>query len=227
LATNGVGRFERSTNADGVAWTDLPLMIPQVRTITANGENFVFASLIPQGATNQPAPAGLLEQVLGGTNLVYYDWELTGPRIEAWLYMAQLFRLVLHQAQVPPPRPACFCSEPSRPGSGIVSPRWLTPARSTLIVRKSSAGFTAIELHLLADWLESPNFPRGLNTFVGPPDPLPRPKPKSAAWGRAPTLPCRLPRCRFPAPPTRPRHLISEVRGQRGNFLPQISGLLG
>jgi len=36
--------------------------------------------------------------------------------------------------------------------------------------RKSTLGFTALELHLLADWLESPRFPHGLHTFPAPPD---------------------------------------------------------
>jgi hypothetical protein len=43
------------------------------------------------------------------------------------------------------------------------------PARFSF-VRRSSVGFTAIELHLLADWLESPDFPVGLNTFRGQTD---------------------------------------------------------
>ena len=36
--------------------------------------------------------------------------------------------------------------------------------------RTSSAGFTAVEFNLLADWLESPQFPRGLHTFLPSPD---------------------------------------------------------
>jgi hypothetical protein len=46
------------------------------------------------------------------------------------------------------------------------------PAQLTLR-RGSSLGFTAAELDWLADWLESPQFPRGLNTFLGEPAPLP------------------------------------------------------
>jgi hypothetical protein len=34
--------------------------------------------------------------------------------------------------------------------------------------RQSTVGFTALELHLLGDWLESPDFPRGLHTFRAP-----------------------------------------------------------
>jgi hypothetical protein len=46
------------------------------------------------------------------------------------------------------------------------------------INRRSSVGFTALELNLLADWLESPEFPRGLYSTSGktnmlPPAPAP------------------------------------------------------
>jgi len=34
--------------------------------------------------------------------------------------------------------------------------------------RTSTIGLTALELHLLADWVESPRFPRGLHTFTAP-----------------------------------------------------------
>ena len=41
------------------------------------------------------------------------------------------------------------------------------------LVRKSGLGLTAAELHVLADWLESPAFPSGLHTLLAPPPPPP------------------------------------------------------
>ena len=38
----------------------------------------------------------------------------------------------------------------------------LTASNQITLERRSTAGFTAAELHLLSDWLESPDFPRGL-----------------------------------------------------------------
>jgi len=35
--------------------------------------------------------------------------------------------------------------------------------------RKSTVGFTRAELQLLADWLESPQFPNGLYSLLTPP----------------------------------------------------------
>jgi hypothetical protein len=37
--------------------------------------------------------------------------------------------------------------------------------------RSSGIGLTALEMQLLADWLQSPTFPRGLNTFASPETP--------------------------------------------------------
>ena len=42
-----------------------------------------------------------------------------------------------------------------------------------VLERHSTLGFTALELHLLADWLESPQFPHGLHTLLAPPDKTP------------------------------------------------------
>ena len=39
--------------------------------------------------------------------------------------------------------------------------------------RSSALGFTGAELQVLADWLESLQFPRGLHTFTAPPPPPP------------------------------------------------------
>jgi hypothetical protein len=50
-------------------------------------------------------------------------------------------------------------------------------------VRRSSLGVTSDELDWLADWLESPQFPRGLNTFLGEPTHLPRKRPRPPRGG--------------------------------------------
>ena len=42
---------------------------------------------------------------------------------------------------------------------------------SLSLVRNSTLGFTGAELHLLADWLESPAFPRGLHSLLAPKPP--------------------------------------------------------
>jgi hypothetical protein len=184
LATNGMGRLERSTNGPGAVWADVLLMAPFLQPVALSQGDFVFGGLVPSPFTNRPPAAELLNTVLGDTNLVAYDWELTGPRIDQWLHFGQLVRFALHLAQVPP-KSASFAwltaLEPKLGGCVTVVSR-TGPAQLTL-VRRSGLGFTAAELDWLADWLESPRFPRGLNTFLGEPDPLPRPKPSRVGVG--------------------------------------------
>ncbi|HNR71620.1 MAG TPA: hypothetical protein PLV05_04125 [Verrucomicrobiota bacterium] len=188
LTNNGLGRFDRATNYHGVNWADLAIVSPYLKTRTQNGVEFAFAGLESDLYTNRPSPAGLLQQVSSITNLVAYDWELTGPRLEQWLYVGQLLRFALYKAQIPP-KSASFAwlsALETRLGNcGTVVTR--TGPDQLSFLRNSGIGLNSAELDLLADWLESPQFPRGLHTFLGKPTPLP--KRKSGASPRPKTTP--------------------------------------
>ena len=176
LAAEGMGRFERSTTGAGAVWTDVIFMAPYLQPVALSGGDFVFGGLVSSSFTNRPPPAELLHKVLGGTNLVAYDWELTGPRLDEWLHFGQLIRFALHLAQLPG-KSASFAwltaIEPKLE-SCVTAVTRTGPAQLTL-TRRSELGLSAAELDWLADWLESPQFPRGLHTFLGPPVSL-RPK---------------------------------------------------
>jgi hypothetical protein len=124
--------------------------------------------------TNLPAPAALLYQVLSATNLVAYDWETTGPRIEQLLFTGQFLRMVTGLPQVPPKSAgvAWLQAIESKLGNCVTAVTKTGPAQLSL-TRRSTYPLTALELHLLVDWLESPQFPRGLHTLLAPPDRLP------------------------------------------------------
>jgi hypothetical protein len=187
LATNGMGKFELTTNGSGVVWSQVLLTAPFLKSVSLSGGEFVCGGLVPSPLTNRPPNAGLLHTVLGDTNLVAYNWEMTGLRLDQWLHFGQLLRFVLHLAQVPP-ESASFAwlkvLEPKLAGCVTAVTR-TGPAQLTL-VRRSSVGLSAGELDLLADWLESPQFPHGLNTFLGEPAPLPRSHPPRAGIVPAP-----------------------------------------
>src|ERR1039458_3815747 len=97
-----MGQFQRSTNGPGAIWANVLLTVPFLQPVTLSGSDFIFGGLVPSPLTNRPPAAELLNTVLGDTNLVAYDWELTGPRIDQWLHFGQLVRFALHLAQVPP-----------------------------------------------------------------------------------------------------------------------------
>jgi hypothetical protein len=173
LATNGVGRFAAVSNKTGAEWTGLHLVTPYLIAPPDGSGDWLLGGFTEM-STNQAFPGGLLQEISKREDLVYYDWELTGPRIEEWLFMAQLVRLALHKAQLPPASTGLKwlrALEPKLANCGTAV--WMTDPRRLSWARKSGCGFSAIELHLFADWFESPNFPEGLHTFVAPPD-LPR-----------------------------------------------------
>jgi hypothetical protein len=104
------------------------------------------------------------------TNLALYDWEITGLRIAQWLYLGQSLRLVFQQSQFPAQSAGLAWLRAVGPKLGPSGTEVTQTGSSQLSVkRKSSVGFTAVELHLLADWLESPSFPRGLYSLTAPP----------------------------------------------------------
>ena len=163
LTTNRSGYLEPSIEFNGLKWVGLPFLAPYLR---ADGD-FVLGGLFPNAGLKRPLPAELA-QALIRTNLVYFDWESTDPRIKAWFYIGQALRVTFHKTQLP---------------EGSVSTSWLQAQSNTLgfcisavsqsgpnqlsFSRRSKISFSAFELHLLADWLESPQFPYGLNTFLG------------------------------------------------------------
>jgi hypothetical protein len=172
----------QATNGIGVLWSNLPIMDPFLRAVSTTGGDFALIGMNPEVLTNRPPPPVLFQQVLGATNLVIYDWELTGPRIEQWLFTGQFLRMISHVAQVPPKSAtvAWLSALGSQLGNSATAVTKTGPSEVSF-TRGSSIGLTAVELHLLADWLESPQFPRGLNTCLGVPEPIPRPKHRQPA----------------------------------------------
>jgi len=172
IATNGIGKFERFQRLNGATWKDVPFMAPHLQSVAGN---FVLGGFFPFPPTNRPPPPELFQTMQGQTNLVGYAWELTGPRIEQWLDISQLLRLVFHKPQLPSKAVsiAWLKAAEARLGNSVTLVTRTKPDQA-LFIRESGVGFTALELHLLADWLESPQFPCGLYSFLAPMSARPR-----------------------------------------------------
>ena len=167
LATNAQGTFEWQTNLSTLLWNDALVIAPTLKPVRVNQHDYLLGALYPftPGDTSPP-PADILRPVLSTPDLVYYSAEMTGQRIEDGFFILQLFRVVFRQAQLPSPASATLWLKKVEPllGPATTVVTQTGPAQLTLS-RVSTLGLTALELHLLADWLESPTFPRGLHTF--------------------------------------------------------------
>jgi hypothetical protein len=167
--TNKVGNFAWATNAHRLVWRGVPFFQPVLESVPFDGRDFAVFGLFSNNATNRPVPPGLFTEFQNRSNLVYYDWELTEPQVRSWTQMGQLGRMVFGRAQLSP-------NTASLPWLRAVSTRFGnvttvatldTPQRISF-KRFSTCGFTGPELHLLAEWFESPQFPVGLHTLLLP-----------------------------------------------------------
>ncbi|HEV2435920.1 MAG TPA: hypothetical protein VG077_07970 [Verrucomicrobiae bacterium] len=171
LATNDQARFERSTTFNGLEWKGLPLLSPFLRSITVGNQSFLYGGGFPN-AVGQPLSLKSVQNDLSRTNLVYHDWELTGLRTRQWLDAGQIVRFLLHKATLPSNSTGYIWLKAIPPGLGAsVTDITQTGPNQLYFNRQSTLGFTGIELNLLADWLESPQFPRGLYSLLTPPPP--------------------------------------------------------
>ncbi len=170
LATHGMGQFERSPGGNSVAWMRLPMVQAFLRPVVeTNSGEFIFGGWLPYKHTNQPPPAEMLQMLFNRTNLIAYEWEITQPRVEGWLLFGQTLRLALFKAQLPAGSTSMVWLKNTglKLGNSVTAVNQTGPAQISLI-RQSTVGATSVELHLLTDWFESPQFPVGLHTFLAP-----------------------------------------------------------
>lgn len=180
LATNRMGKWERAPDSDGVLWNRVPIIFPFIRSIGLTQGHFLFAGLAPLAVTNTAPPFATLQELLAQPNLVYFDREITGPRLEGWMFLSQLFRVIFRRVQLPSEAEAVAWFKAAGPTLGnSLTTITQTSATELSLARTASLGLTAFELHLLADWLESPQFPLKTHTAVAKLPPLPPRRPRA------------------------------------------------
>lgn len=178
LSLHGVGAFEQAPDGNGIMWKGLSLIAPSARAVDQG--RLALAALLPRlvpGTNTQadlyerPSLDELFQELSAGTNLVAFDWELTGPRVESCLYVGQALRVAFRRPQLPLQSTAAAWLYAIKPRLGnCTTAIHRTGTNQLSFDRKSSIGLTGAELNLLADWLESPQFPRGLYTLLAPAD---------------------------------------------------------
>ena len=144
-------------NRSRLIFSNLGIVVPSIEAGLAKEGQFLLMSVFPLGSGNQPAPEELWKQIAGRPDLVYYDWESTGPRLQQWRLLNPL---LLH---------------PSREGSDetveamVAKENWLngigspkgnavtimtrTSPNELSLVRTAPLGLTGIEWIWLSDWI--------------------------------------------------------------------------
>jgi len=177
-----IGSFERVPDSSLLRWRGLPYFAPNLDLTDAGGNPFITGGLFRNTLTNNPAPAELLRQFQTDTKLVFYDWENTQPCAFSLIQMSQAGRFVFGRARLSLTNNAALpwlVAISPKLGLAGTSVQLADPQRLTFS-RSSTLGLTGVELHLLADWLESPTFPKGFFSLAAkpvPPVPAPAPSP--------------------------------------------------
>lgn len=164
------GQFLWASNRSQWMWTGLPMIIPHVHAARSGPDEYLFAGLFPSGprSSNTP-PAELFAQVIGRTNLVYYDWELTQERLPHARHMSQLIDIVHTRQLVPLKAPTQRWITELAPLLGnTITEVTLSGPKELSLTRKSNIGMTGHEIIMLTRWIDSPQFP-----FRYQPPPLP------------------------------------------------------
>jgi hypothetical protein len=82
-------------------WANLcPILLPTLQIAPETNGQYLLASLFPIALRNKPAPEELFQQFTGRTNVVYYDWEGTGNRLEQWRLLSGMLP-ILPRMQTP------------------------------------------------------------------------------------------------------------------------------
>ena len=142
-----------------LVWSGLNAIGPTISPAHDSHRDYLLVSLIPNLPPSPPGPAGLWKELETRANLVYYDWELTGKRLQQMRLLPQML---------------WFRPETGKGGEGsmdglqakedllgamrseigtTVTEITQTATNELFIIRKGPLGLTGFEVVELADWL--------------------------------------------------------------------------
>lgn len=117
------GELRWQPERKALLWANLcPILLPTLQIAPETNGQYLLASCFPIALRNKPAPEALFQQFIGRTNIVYYDWEGTGNRLEQWRLLSGMLP-VLPRVQTP----ASAAKSTSRPTAA----RSASPSAST------------------------------------------------------------------------------------------------
>ena len=149
--------LERANNT--LSLTGVPFVAPYLQSVREPAGQFLFAGAFPNTPRGKPLPVEL-SQRLAQNHLVLYHWEITAERLPQALNLSQLGLLMTSHRQLGGETAAQKWIQKIAPklGNTVTEISQSGPAEMTF-TRKSSGIFTAMELLVLGNWLEAPDFP--------------------------------------------------------------------
>jgi hypothetical protein len=197
--------FQKTVTTNRISWQGFPYINPELRALRETNGDFLMADIYPMPPFGRMAPTDLY-RAFSGDNVVFYHWEITATRLQALPEVTQILLLLTKHREFDLNGPAAQWLSRIGPTLGnSVTEVVETGPTELVFTRSAPAGLTAVELMILANWLQASNFP---GCDLSPP---PRPKVLHGPHGPVKTLSAPVPGpppapVHAPAPPLPPPH---------------------
>jgi hypothetical protein len=161
------GALTPETN--GLRWVGSAYAEPFLQVETNSSQQVLAGGFGPRTtAMTKPMPEEIITHLDQTTNLVFFDWENTGLRTVHWRYLDDVYRMIfdLHGLRLNwTPSFDWFQYNMTNLSFSVTEVKQIDDRHLTL-GRRSTLGLTGLELDLLANWIEMPEFPRGFGHFM-------------------------------------------------------------
>jgi hypothetical protein len=144
------------TNQGRLVLQNLRVINPNIGAVrTAGGEDYLLLSLFPRVPMDRPPPIDLSKEIISQTNLVYYDWEVTGSRLQEWRMLGRMLLTPWHVAsdeelEARQVEDKWFMDLRLLAGNARTRITRVSPTELSF-ERTAPLGFTGIEMFLLSD----------------------------------------------------------------------------
>ncbi|MEE2946830.1 MAG: hypothetical protein VX392_00795 [Verrucomicrobiota bacterium] len=165
-----IGKVVHDPKKPAVTWGNVPLFAPYLTKANSADKGYVVGGVFPPDPIKKPIPQELLNEFINKDNLVYYNWEITGQRLEKWNLLIQFAAILSdRREQLVNNTSGIKFLTALVPKLGNTITDAITDGKQLTITRKSHLGLSALELALLTRWIDNPRFPTP--TLEWPPAP--------------------------------------------------------
>ncbi|MGO8696508.1 MAG: hypothetical protein ACLQVY_02135 [Limisphaerales bacterium] len=151
------GKIVWSPEKGRLVLSNLGVVAPSLEAAPVQQGQYLFLSLFPLASASKPAPVELWKEIEGHHDLVCYDWEATGPRLQQWRLLSGI---LWHSSPVGDDETTetaklkeDWLNAIGSPKGNAVTVITRTAPNELSLVRTAPLGLTGIELIVLSDWI--------------------------------------------------------------------------
>ncbi|HEX5220535.1 MAG TPA: hypothetical protein VFZ59_13275 [Verrucomicrobiae bacterium] len=164
------GSITLDTNLSELKWSGLTLCAPFLKSGTNDsGGQYIQGGFGLSAATNVRLPRELHDHINQGTNLLFFDWEFASETLPQWRYLDDVSRMIFDGSHASRLRGSTntfnwLITNVTNLSHSVTDLRQ-TASNQLVLTRRSTLGVNAVELDILVNWIEMPDFPRGMSSL--------------------------------------------------------------